>query len=482
MIHVPVLLVGDATDGPVEEIVEIDSLEAGLKVFGGYKWTSSAVTSGATGATLSEAAFGNDVTVWTYASDGAVVPRVLHEFSASGTALTWTSQGDSATPDYNATALFKARAVPGDTSLLKGLYSALAAGGPVWCLRLGGVHASVTSGNWSFRAKYAGSRYNGTEISVSGGVVTVTPAPGTGRIRSFTPTTDTDFLNKLALDLSRGYISFRAYGPDSTQAFTLPDGTYTLASGTDGALTESSLQTFLSGVDLTGVDFLVPVGLSRVTALSGTVLETLQENSYPTVLVLKAGAGTLTATITGDANTQAQVLSVANDAVYDEGTQFERTDDATPLVAAVIGKQRYNATLLPLPITRLSPMWTEDEIHAITSAGHTVGYLSILKGMATWTAVTGDEEWPVSTWRAYQEIARILFSNLEPLLGRTILEARGVDAVLRSALAKTRGSIIENFSLETRGSTISASLDFRPHGEVRTVTASLALATRLPSL
>src|SRR4051794_23244907 len=118
---IDLLLIGDALDGPEGEIREITSFDQALGLYGGYRYTTTSLASGATGTTLSFAPWGDEVLPLEADSDGALIPRTLFEFRVDGAQLTWTRNGDwdryqDSDPTLSPTVVFKSRALPGATS------------------------------------------------------------------------------------------------------------------------------------------------------------------------------------------------------------------------------------------------------------------------------------------------------------------------------------------------------------------------------
>jgi hypothetical protein len=402
---IDLLLVGDAADGPVEEIVAVRDLAHAERLYGTFYHEAYPLPETATGHTLGVTPWGDAVDILIADSDGALIDRPLFEFAVDGTALTWTKNGDwdrfeDVDPTADPTIYFRARHVPGATSLLKGLH-ALAElsqpGGPrVHCVRLGGTAATGTRGSFLFRARYAGARYNGTTVEVtSGGDVIVTPAPGTGRVRTYTPASDKELFTLLQADRDRGYQPLFLSGPLSGDRLTLPVGTTTLSGGADGSLTPELLLQFLEDYDLTGVDILCPVGLTVEALKSAGVTEYLAGDSYPVLLV--AQSVHTGSSLAAHPNTDRNVCSVGFPATYGAGTRWERTDDDAPLVAGIAASARSGLThhAFPALLAGSPANPTSAVLRDAVAAGHVLGYRSTARSASLWSMVTGDAEWSV---------------------------------------------------------------------------------------
>jgi hypothetical protein len=472
MTRIDVLYVGDATDGPVEEFIPVDSLDQAFRLYGGYIYEQTTISSGSTGYHVSVAPWANQVLPMQAGPlDGSLIPLRLFEFAASGTALSWNAPGQSQR------VAFRITAEPGSTSLLKGILAAKRTGQRVFATRLGGTSATAgPSGAFTFTARYAGNRYNGTTIVVSGSVVTVTPAVGTGRATVYRPTSDRDLVDQMRDDVARGWIGCGLSGPFSDTQLTVPTGTYTLAGGADGKMSANGLYQFLQEHDLAGVDVLCPVGIDTV-ACSGAGVSSWLENEdiYPTLLVAQAPPSGVA--LSGIVNTFRHVCSVGFQTTYDQGLITERIDDAAPLVAALISGKRFGITLTALPEAPPTPRYDQAALHALAAAGHTAAYRSISKDWALWHAETGNADWHVSTFRALQEIARPIFTVLDSVIGSHITNTDELDRRLAEAFQGVSASKIIDWKLFVQGDTLYAGFRFQPYGEVRVISAQIALGT-----
>lgn len=470
MTRIDVLYIGDATDGPVEELLPVDSLEAAFRLYGGYVYEQVTITSGSAGYNVSVTPWANQaLPMQPGPLDGNLVPLRLFEFAVSGTVLTWNSPGESEAVTFRITRQ------PGPTSLLKGVLAAKRTGQRVFATRLGGVSATAgPSGGFTFTARYAGARYNGTTILVSGGVVRATPAPGTGRATVYQPTSDRDLVDRMRDDVARGTLGCGLSGPFSATQSTLPSGTYTLTGGADGAMSASGLLQFLQEYDLAGVDVICPIGLNSM-ACSGVCAWLEREEAYPTLLVAQAPASGVA--LSGLVNTFRHLCSVAFQTTYDQGLITERLDDAAPLVAALIGSKQFGITLTALPEIPPFPAYDQPGLHALAAAGHTAAYKSISKDWALWHAETGDTGWHVSTFRALQEVARPLFEVLEAVIGTARVNTDDLDQQLAAAFQRVTSSRVVDWSLFLQGDTLYVDLRFQPYGEIRIISTQIALGT-----
>lgn len=484
MKSVDLLLIGDAYDGPSEELIEVTSLEQAFNIFGAYHYEEVAVTSGATGHTLSIAPWGNNIAAFRKDSDGEFVDKSLFEFSVSGSTLTWNSAGDASpdadpdafSPVFSGAVTFRVLREPSNTSLITGIMAAMDTGASIYALRIGGTVAySGTSGNVTFKALYPGSRYNNTLVRVSGGIVQMVPSAGTGRVRTYAPSSDVHLRELITRDIDRGYIKFYMDGYGSNTSLTVPSGTYTLSSGADGSLTAEALQAHLDNYDLDGVDVLCPVGLSTLQLSGVSIYDYTSEPYYPTLVV--AQAPTSGAVLSGTINGHKNFCSVGFKVRYRLGSEIEYTGDAAPMVAGIVAANKFNITLAKLPEGIAEPAYDQTGLEAVTAKGHTLAYNSIAKGWALWHAVTGDPEWPVSTYRAYQDVVKILYLHLEPLLGETLLTPTILENEINFAFSQVTTGKVISWSLIRLADTLYAEVTFRPHGEIRTIKARIALGS-----
>lgn len=487
MFPLDLLLIGDAGDGPVEQILPVRDARHAMQIWGGHHYEALALAEAATGHTLAISPWGDEVDVLIADSDGALVPRILFEFAVDGPDLTWTKNGDwdryeDADPEADPTLYFRCPKIPGQTSLLRGIHAALpvaeAAGFRIHCVRLGGVQAAVTQDGFTFIARWPGARYNGTTVEVTvDGEVIVTPAPGTGRLRTYTPTSDKHLWELLGKDRDRYWQPLFFSGSFSEETLTVPVGVYTLVGGTDGALSPQALFEFLQEYDLTGIDVICPVGLTTEQLRDAGVTEYVAGENYPLLLVTQSEY--TAPTLPAHPNTDRCVVSVGFQVIHDGGTGRERTEGAQPLVAALLAAGRYGLTHgtlgVPLGGTPANP--TETQLREAAAVGHVLGFRSVLKGPALWHAVTGDPLWPASTYRALQEISRICYQVLEPRIGRAISDLAPLEIELVQSLNTAESGKVSQVSLQFLDGILYVQLTFRPLGEVREVKAQLAVAS-----
>jgi hypothetical protein len=468
MNRINLLFVGDATDGPVEELVPIDSLDSAWRLFGGYQYEYTTISSGQTSYTLGATPWGREVTPLQIDSDGSLIPLRLFEFSINGSTLTWTSLG------YSIAAVFRYPAVPGGTSLLKGILAARKVPLSVHAIRLSGEQATAHAGNFTFYSRYAGNRYNGITIALtSGGTVTVTPSGGVGRNKIYHVGSDVGLYELIRNETQKGFQGFYIKGAFSRTSLTVPAGTYTLTGGTNGTLTPDLFDQFLNNWDLAGVDVICPVGL-LTTQLSGAgTITTLALNDYPTLVVAQAPPSgvALSGTIINSKN----LVSVAFQLTYDLGLPKERLDDGAPVVAAIIGSNVFGLTMASLPEFPAVPKYDQVGLHTLAASGHTTAFRSISKDWALWHVVTGDPEWPVSQYRALQEIARVAFDSLEPTIGNIVVDKTQLDDLLGTGFQQVTGSQIVDWTLQLQGNILYLDISFIPFGEIKVVRAQIAV-------
>lgn len=469
MERINVLFVGTATDGPTEEIVRVDSLDRMLRLFGGYHYERTTITSGATGYTLGFTPWGDEITPLQEDGNSFLIPKYLFEFRASGNRLTWTPMGTGST------VVFRGMKQPTGTDLLKAIWATQTLDTTLHVLRLGGTHAEATSGQYQFTARYAGARYNGSTITITGNRVILRPAVGTGRNWTYTITSDQDLSQQLRDDVARGFQSVYLTGLAARDRITLPTGTFTLTGGTDGTLTGESLKTFVEEYELSGVDVLCPVGLSTQDVSGSGVLQSLVENEYPTLLVAQAPIAASGVMLSGSVNTSRYLCSVAFRTTYQQGSTRQFVDDAAPLVAGMIGGRIFNLTFAPLTEYPPTPRFDQIALRALAAAGHTVPTYSISKGWALWRVLTGDSRWAVSTFRAYQEVLYPVFDHLLPLLGKSSVRIAAVRQRIDQALQAVRGSRVLHWDLDLDGDIVYVDLAIQPYGEVQAIRTRLAL-------
>jgi hypothetical protein len=113
----------------------------------------------------------------------------------------------------------------------------------------------------------------------------------------------------------------------------------------------------------------------------------------------------------------------------------------------------------------------------MASGGHVVAYHSIAKDWVLWHAVTGDRDWPISTYRALQEISRPIFRILEMAIGNPFADLSDMDSRLGEAFSGLSASRVVDWELLLQGDSLYLDLSFIPYGEVRVVKCQVSLGT-----
>jgi hypothetical protein len=94
-----------------------------------------------------------------------------------------------------------------------------------------------------------------------------------------------------------------------------------------------------------------------------------------------------------------------------------------------------------------------------------------------WHADTGEDGWPVSQFRCLQEIARVIFVTLDPVIGNALLDKDELDELLAGGFSRVTGSRIVDWELNLQGDTLYCDVSFTPFGEIRIVKAQITLGT-----
>lgn len=467
MQDIPVLIIGEAFDGPPEAVLPITSADQAFRLYGGYHYERTNIASGDTGYELSITPWDNEVKSFQEDSDGLLSPKQLWEFSVNGNFLTWNRYGDALS-----NVVFQALRVPGPRSLLQGVLAALDYQNPVYVMRVDNSTSaqSATSGGFYFRARYPGAKYNGTTIVVSGDRVSITPAAGCGASvsnRQFT--SDFTFTEWLQTENTRGREQFYLHGPRSQTSFTIPTATYVLTGGTNGTLNGDRATAIIEDYDFRGIEVVCPVGVPSIELSGAGFFSALKDLVYPTIAVVQAVPSG--AALSGIINTDRQVVSVAFQVDYESGQSRQRTYDAAPLVAGLIGSTRFNITMAQLSQGPPTPRYTQTELHALTSGGHLTAFRSISKNWALWQCQTGDPRWSVSCMRAFQQVVREVFIACDDIIGKNFVDLTSIEDKIRTALGRVTTGEIVDWAVDLKGDILYIDITFRPNGELRTVSA-----------
>lgn len=480
MNDIGLLIIGAADDGPKDVPVLLTNLAHAERLFGGYNSEYLTLTTGATGLTLSNSALSNIVHVLEEDSSNDWIPSRLFESQVSGTAFTWTKNGDwdrfeDVDPTINPRRLLRYQVLPPSGHILRGIYSSIPTNAEVYGLRLGGEIATVTASGWTFSARYAGSRYNGTTVTVSGGVVTVNSSAGTGNKRIYTPTSDYHLKQLIRESFIRSKISIEVSGPDTTSGLTIPNGTWTLSGGTSGSVTSELLNEWLDSNGTAGIEIVSVVDFTTQDLLDSGIPELVNVLEYPTLFV---GSSTVSGTAaSGVTHSSRVILSVPFRGSYytSEGAVVDCSSAQT--VAALISLDYNGGTLAGLPENlHYTPVFTKDQLVALSDNGHIAWYHSIGKGPALWYTVNGDSSWPVSVSRSVQEISRRVYHTISNYIGKNIVNVDSLNFIVASLLTNLTGSTLVDWKLGISGSRLLLTISIRPNYEIRVFSFSVTLS------
>lgn len=374
------LLVGTATDGPNYLTRWVDDADAILKLFGGVYLQRASITPTQTSLTLTYNTLNRPLDFIANKSGQLYLTNIS---TPPSNTLTFGQIGGTT----NTTVDFRYEPYLGDTDLCWMIkrYQSYTSGG--YAVRLGGVQASLVSGNWKFTGKFAGSKYNLININANGtNTLTVSGLAPEYTTKTYTGTA-ADIVDQIKYDLMMGSSCIDVESWDNT----LPTINTTLTSGTNGTLTEQEILNGLSTAD-------IPLDVSHIYLpflLTKTLVETCQsiENILGRNLIWIVPTVTTSPVLTW-INTQITnipsrldtMIVVPGTVETQQGQSINRW--AAEEVAMSLGTSTFNLTNTKIPVRAFAPNYTKQELDYLTNAGFTCLTRHIINDVSIYQGVT----------------------------------------------------------------------------------------------
>lgn len=374
------LLVGTATDGPNYLTRWVDSTDDILKLFGGVYLQRATITPTQTSLTLTYNTLNRPLDFINNKSGQMYLTNLA---SPPSNALTFGRIGGAT----NTTVDFRYEPYLGDTDLCWMIrrYQSYTSGG--YAVRLGGVQASLISGNWKFVGKFAGTKYNLVNINANGSnSLTVSGLAPEYTSKTYTGTAQ-DIVDQIKYDLMMGISCIDVETWDNT----LPNINTTLTSGSNGTLTEQEILTGLSMADipLDVSHIYLPCLLSQALVSACATLEAnLGRN-----LIWIVPTVTTTPVLTWINNLITTIPSRLDTMIVVPGTVESQqgqsvTRWAAEEVAMSLGTSTFNLTNTKIPVRNFAPAYSKQDLDYLTNAGFTCLTRHIMSDVSIYQGVT----------------------------------------------------------------------------------------------
>jgi len=481
MKSIPLLLIGTAYDGPVEEAVEVVDYEKAQELFGAYKYERFLLTPATTSITLSTPPWNSSVDIL-YDNSGTWEPYYLHNLSLDSNTLTFSRAGE--TKDV----LVRFLRPAGLTNITRGLAEAQAADPEsIYLMRIEGTPASTTLGTGSsyvtVESRYGGSIYNSVTFTVTGGFLKL-EQQGNYHTRWLTwPTTAGALAKEINNDYLKGYNLLKATA-------VMPSGivegvsTITLTGGTNGTLATSALPTILARIDLPAI---------RVASILGTVYEDLtdvltttffDDMSVPTMFVQNmrsketsaSSASYATHLMSGSPNLYflSLIASLGLFKPYDGVSYWNGV--AVPY-ATLLAKETISTSWKSIGVEDYQPAFSVNYIEDLANNGFIVLNRTISKGITVYKGTTSNTEWNSTCFIAYQTVCARLYDVLNNYIGVTSYVRKTVTTQVAEALKDIPSARNIQFFIVFLPTAIDVAIKLQVIGEIRVISFKIGVST-----
>jgi hypothetical protein len=292
-----------------------------------------------------------------------------------------------------------------------------------YVLRVPGVKAQLTVGDWTFTARYQGARYNSLTITNTGGTLTISGLEPNYPTATYAGYTATELKVLLERDFELGMSP--VYVDRWTS--TLPTFTRPLTGGADGVFSTESVQQLLDAAtipaDCSHVVFLTPITSAYMSSIYDYFLD---ENVQPHMFLFAAPDYTPTMDL--------YLFQLNNVLPFRHpmvglvlGTvrmEFDgREVDRYSVEAAALGLQRadgLNITNIPVPALSFSPSPTEDDLNNLKLGGVMSITRHIGNDISTYEGVNSARVNSFLFSSKVAEIAAVAYKYLYQFLGSNI--------------------------------------------------------------
>lgn len=388
---IPLLVLGIATDGPVNQTVNSNNIVDLFKVFGGYHQQATVIYN-TSGSNLTEttSSIALDYTPWGSPLISDVsrrVPRMapLYHSKVDSQTLSFGSIGPT-----SMSLMVSYRPYLGEPDLLVSTQNiAKIAGTLPGLVRVGGTYATLVEDGWEFSSTYPGVKYNQLILVFSASSLTILGGPKEVMTFDISASTIKEDINALS---QTGYCPIECLSVGNVGL----TGVFYLTGGSNGELTESSVEAALPFLDLSDVGaVLINLPLSQTLY---TILQPYlnKEKNAPTFFITQAPLREVSEPLALYRNRIIEAIPVRHDflvtvmgsALFNlEGHRVMRPA-AEAVAATYLSNPRKSPSNVPIPAEIYQPILLKDELQDLLLCG--VGALNrfIGSGISLYRGVT----------------------------------------------------------------------------------------------
>ena len=432
-----IVIVGLATDGPVNQPVKISNLSDLRKLFGGNYIQRESVTPTQTLVNLDFVSQGPIYNTLGGRKDYLYNPIILSsgavQFGAPGGASNLTLDL-TYTPFLGVSDLITAMSwIHGNNA------------SPVYVVRAGAVAATASSGNWLFESIYPGTRYNNLSIVASATGLVISGLEPQYPTCTYATTDSWSIEQQIAIDVDLGMcpVVLRTRGTNL--------GTFSIATsgGTDGVMNASTISSFLEGstlpVDASHVFFLTEATSGVVSA----IVDHTQDNPQPRMYYVNAP--TVTLPVSGWINglsstlpTRHSLLSFMSGTVDIELDGEFRTRYAVEgLAQGMLRSGSGNCTNVSCSAVSTSPEFTAAQLAQLKSKGFMAMRVGIPNNVTVYEGVTSAADYSFLYSSKVAEISAVAYKFGYTQIG--VIQPSGD----KPELAKRLAALLDNIQYVT---------------------------------
>jgi hypothetical protein len=469
---IPLVVIGTADTGPDSILTTPSSIIDAQNTFGWYQKEYYTIQGLQTSGSTRYPIWGNLIDVYKNI-DGYLNIDVLYNLNvqASGTYVTFGCPGASGVylfkyvrcPSYD-NIIWAADTITSQNAAMPTLY------------KIPGTKPTVTIGDLVLSTQYTGEKYNGIEVTVSGGLLTIY-FMGTyytsGSVSYSTSMPGNLLVNQINMD------NYTRKHPLTATCLTmtpnLPVGTYYTTGGTNGTLTPDAVVTALSTMDLGTIGMILLAGSPSTGTVTAALnyIESLNED-FPACLISSCPDSMITATSTGMYNFLTSLNYSSNKLFYVPGwgTSYTSIVNTTLIPLSHIFAALWSLYSSP-PTNKVSsldsviPIWNPDQIHALGN-NYCVFNKYIISGYAPWRSCPTNGENPLIT-KVKSDIAARIENSIGDIVGNPAIQPSVLFRRLQTALDGIENVQEINYTCEVGSEYVSITITVVIFGELEAI-------------